>query len=124
VPGDVADADDADRALTLDDRKMAEIVLEHDLRRFFGGRVLRDRDGVGRHPLADRRLARVHAPGDRSQDVALGENSDQASVIGHDGGAGAALDHPLRRVPERVFGRDRQHVARHELTQGRHGPRA
>jgi hypothetical protein len=33
----VADADDADRPLTLDDGKVAEIVLEHDLRRFLGG---------------------------------------------------------------------------------------
>src|SRR3977135_1843192 len=54
--GEEAEADDPERAPVLDDGEMAEIVLEHDVRRLVDGDIGRDRHRVRRHPLADPRL--------------------------------------------------------------------
>src|SRR5215204_2939257 len=46
---DGTDADDPDRALAVDDREVAEAVVEHDLRRLVRGDVGAGGDRVGRH---------------------------------------------------------------------------
>ncbi len=69
------------------------------------------------HPLANPRLARVDAPGDGAEEVALGEDSDQASVLEDDRGADVVAGHALGRLAECVLGRDRDHLARHEVAE-------
>src|ERR671936_848876 len=59
--GDVADADNPDRPVVLNDGNVTEAVLEHDLRRVLRCRVGCQRDRVGTNPPANARHARMHA---------------------------------------------------------------
>src|SRR4051812_45854832 len=72
--GDVADRDDPDGPAVLDDRDVAEAVVEHDLRGLVRRRLRAERERVGGHPLAHARLTRVHAAGDGAGQVTLGDD--------------------------------------------------
>src|SRR3981081_2484590 len=48
--GEEAEADDPERAPVLDDREMAEIFREHDVRGFADRDTGLDRHGIRRHP--------------------------------------------------------------------------
>src|SRR3977135_113749 len=64
-----AEADDPKRAPVLHDGKMAEIVLEHDVRGLVDRDIGRDRHRVRRHPLADTCLGGARAGGDGAHQV-------------------------------------------------------
>src|SRR5690349_16723778 len=51
--GEEPQADDPERPPVLDHRQVAEVVVEHDLRRVLDRRLRLDRHRVERHPLAD-----------------------------------------------------------------------
>src|SRR5918993_442571 len=68
---DRADADDPDRALAVDDREMAEAVVEHDLRRLVRRDVRANGDRVRRHPGAHALLRGVRSRSDRAHHVAV-----------------------------------------------------
>ena len=70
---------------------------------------------------ADARLARVHARGHRLQQVALGEDPDQAAEVLDDDGADVLRRHPLGDLAERVLGRDLDEVGAHDVGELRHG---
>ena len=97
-----------------------DVVLGHQERGRLERRRRRDRDRLGRHPLAHARLARVHAAGERSKHVARGEDPDQAPVVGDEGRADVALAHPLGDLAERVLGRDDERVGGHDVADRRH----
>ena len=50
-------------------------------------------------------------PASGTEDVALGQDADQASAVEHDSGADALVRHALRGLSERVLGSDREQVA-------------
>ena len=117
----VAEADDAHRPLGVHDRQVAEVALQHDVRRLRRIRVRGDEHGVGRHPLPDAGLARVRPVRDRLEDVALGQDADDPAEIRHDHGADAPLGHLLGRLADRVRRLDREDVPLHDLRDDGHG---
>ena len=84
--GHGAHADDPDRPLFLDDGQVVERVLGMSAARRRATRR-RNRDRLGRHPLAHARLARMDAPGERTEEVARRDDPDQAAVVGDERGA-------------------------------------
>jgi hypothetical protein len=65
----------------------------------------------------------VDPPGDRLQDVALRENSDQTAVLEDRGGTDVVPCHPLGRLAQRVFRSDGDDLAGHQLAEGGHASR-
>ncbi len=120
---DVPDRDDSDRSVALDHRNVAKAALEHDLGRLFRRRRGCQRDGIGRHPLPNARLARVGSPSDRAGEIALRQDSDQPSVIRDRRGADLAVDHLLCGLADRVLWGHGQDVARHQIGQRAHRKR-
>src|SRR3954454_8551808 len=72
VLGEAAEADDAEQAAVLRHGEVAEVAVEHHLRRFLDGGLGLDRDHALGHPLPHPRLGGARALGDRAEDVALG----------------------------------------------------
>src|SRR5215210_4361834 len=59
----------------------------------------------------------MDALGHRAEQVALREDADQAAVFEHHRRADICIGHQLRGLPDRVLGRDRENLARHEIAE-------
>src|SRR6266511_3950551 len=101
--------------LTLDHRQMVDRVIRHQLERGRERRGRDDRNRLARDPLSRPRFARVNAAGERAQQIARGEDADQATEVGHDRRSNIALAHPLGDLAQRVLRRDDEHLGRHDL---------
>ncbi len=77
---------------------MPKAAVDHQRRRLARALVRADRVRPVRHRVGHRFADR---PGrDRAEDVALGDDPDQAVVVQHDDGADPPLVHPPGRVDE------------------------
>src|SRR5689334_23664501 len=104
-------ADDPERTTLLDDRQVAEVVVEHDPRGVLDRRLRLDRHRVDRHPLPNARLGGASALGHRAQEVALRDDADDAHhVLEDDDRADVGGVHLLRRLADGVRRLNRQHV--------------
>src|SRR5690348_5137941 len=91
-----AEADDAEQASVLADGEVAEVALEHHLRRVLDRRLGLDRDHALGHPLPHPRLGGAGPLRDGSEDVALGDDAGEPHhVLHHDDGADAGVHHLL-----------------------------
>ena len=92
---DVAETDDPDGPLTVDDRQVAKAILNHDARRASHRRRLGSRNGALGHPLPHSRLARLDPAGNRRQEIALSQDPDDAAEVHDKNGAHASAGHLL-----------------------------
>src|SRR3954468_17702143 len=79
--GQDAQTHDPERTSVLHHRQMAEVVVEHDLRRILDRRLRLDRHRVDRHPLAHAGLGGARALRDGPKEVALGDDPDDPDHV-------------------------------------------
>ena len=115
---EVADREHPDDVVALDHGKVAEAAVDHERGRL--ARTLVRADGVRavRHRLGDRALDR--AGRDRAEDVALGDDPDQALALRHDDRSDPPLVHPPGGVDEARRGIEPEDVPGHDLPDGGH----
>ena len=65
----------------------------------------------------------MRAPGDRTREIALGQDPDQAAVVRDRSRADLPVYHLLRGLADRVLRGHGQNVARHQVGEGAHRKR-
>src|SRR2546429_9370375 len=83
----------SDRTLAIHHRKVPEVAGQHDFKRFLNRYVGTHRDGVSGHPLGDWLARRGNVIGQSADEIALGEDSLEPSILKREHRAHSAHSH-------------------------------
>src|SRR5690606_23713100 len=114
----VADGDHAEHAVAVDHRQVADAPVGDQLHATVGGLVQANRDDIGGHDLAHRRVARgTPLEHDLARVITLGHDPGELAGLHHQQRADALFRHQPDRVDDRVVRADRENPRRLGLQQ-------
>ena len=121
----VADADHPEQVLTItvDDGKMADLLLAHQPGGIEHGGADVDRERRPSHHVTDANGVEVGAVARKREDVALREDADEPPGIANRDGPDALLEHAQDGQPSRVVSVDRDHSRPHDVADRHCGDR-